>query len=318
MSVAKQKVLVIGCGGFGSNIAKLLMDKGLSCIFVDSANSNVAGLDGIEDIFFRAPTVAGDDGSRGSGKDRRLNAAPYKDFIRHIVPKIPEADLIIPIFSLSGGTGSSVGPMLVHALKKRGSNVIAGVLATTESLKTTENTINTLSDLAKIALSTDVGPVHVLLEEDRNSAEISASDIDGAMLHNVLHVSRIAAGSHKGLDLQDITNWMDYRHLSIDAGLTLIERYDDVAALSEVDGAITRLSLIESMDTHIPDIGAVSNADGITSDGHKDQHFVTTREGIDKFRQLLDSRRGDLIARRDSLNNQTSKLVEEESELDLF
>lgn len=314
--MSEQRVAVIGCGGLGANIATLLAEKGIEVSIFDSADSNIRNHPELKESFYCVPTVDGDDGSSGSGKDRKLNAKEYREFIKESIPKIPHADVTIIVTSLGGGTGSSLSPMLTHALKKRGDNVVVAALAVTESLKTTENTINTLSDFAKIALQTDVGPVHLLLEEDDESLQPSV--IDKSIVANILNVIRAAGGYHHGLDKRDVTNWLDYRHLGIAAGLSLIERYDDLEALAKVEGAITRLSLIADRDTRIPDIGVVSNADGITNDGLEDMHFIISALGMEKFRAKLDSRRSDLIAARDALNNRSNVFVEEESELDFL
>lgn len=314
--MSKQRVAVIGCGGLGVNIAAKLAERNVDVILLDSADSNLRGKPELLEHFHCVPTVDGTDGASGSGKDRRLNAKEYREFIKETIPKIPQADLTVVITSLGGGTGSSLSPMLTHALKKRGDNVVVSALAITESLKTTENTINTLSDFASIALKTDVGPVHLMLEED--DTDLASSAIDQSIVANILNVVRAGAGDHHGLDRRDVTNWLDYRHLGIGAGLSLIERYDDLEVLAQVEGAITRLSLVSDRDTRIPDIGAVSNADGITSDELPDMHFVISSLGIEKFRSKLDSRRSELIAQRDSLNNRTDVFLEEESELDFL
>lgn len=289
MTTFDTNVLCIGLGGFGVNQIKHLAAQekqdGVTYMVFDSSDSNMLDIDesgktGI-DIFMRVPNLD------GGGKDRSKVYKPAVDFISQSLPKIPTAKITILVSSLSGGTGSVLSPLLNHHLKQRGSNVICIALATSKSLDETRNTFNTLTSLANQATNSGV-PTHILLEED--NGKINRSVLDEAIRHHIVQIARIANTCHDGLDTADITNWLNHQRNGVAAGLTLVERFDDVEVLKEVEGAINILSLVKNADTIIPDIGVLNNALGVVADQGKDMHFISTLVGMDNFKRMLEER----------------------------
>lgn len=280
-----KNVLVIGVGGFGANMAKKLVlsekHEGVQYMVVDSSDSNVLDINEETLPILRVPNLD------GGGKDRSKVYKPGAEFIVQSLPKIPTAKITILVFSLSGGTGSVLGPLLNHHLKQRGANVICVTLATSKSLDETRNTFNTLTTLANQAVNSGI-PTHTLLEED--DGKINRSVLDEAIRHHIIQTTRIGRVKHDGLDTADITNWLSHQRHGVAAGLTLIERYDDVNVLKDVEGAINILSLVEDGDTIIPDIGVLNNALGIITDNGTDMHYISSTLGMDNFKRMLEER----------------------------
>lgn len=284
-----KNVVVIGCGGFGANRVKALAaeDKGneVQYMVVDSSGSNL--LDVVDDklVVLRVPNLD------GAGKERKAAYKEAAPFIPQILPKIPSSRVTILVYSTSGGTGSVVGPLLNHQLQARGNVVINVCLATTYSLDESRNTINTLDTLGNMAISAGV-PVHVMLEEDKTNAQ--RKEMDEGIRHHIMQAIRIGRHEYDGLDTADIANWLNHHRNGVPAGLTLIERFDDLETMAKMDGAINLLSLVTDASVALPDIGVLNNAMGVVDGSEKspqpDMHFITTMKGMDAFRRLLQER----------------------------
>lgn len=275
------KVLVIGCGGFGINItaeAVPFLNKeedlpNVDFLLVDGSDSNMAGLDSLKDKFWRVEDVD------GQGKKRAKNAEMYFDFVTRQMPNIPEADLYIICYSLSGGSGSVLGPELNRLLMKDGKNTVNLVLSTDDSKEDVKNTFNTLTGLANNVESLG-RPIHFVLEE---SSSGTRSEVNSMMVDHLLSIASICGRPHHGLDSNDVKSWLDYQQHDVPAGLTMIERFDDVDVLESLKGSvITILSLLTDADNKVPRVGAVFNTDGI-SEAESDVHFITTTKNMDKL-----------------------------------
>ena len=281
------KVVVIGCGGLGINVAASLAkqfegaDKeNIEFLLIDGSDSNMIGKEGMDDIFWKVPNID------GAGKVRKQGATQYMEFVKSNASKIPQANMYILVYSLSGGSGSVLGPTLNLELMKKGALTANVVLATDNSSKDVENTFNTLSGLANNVRQLG-RPIHFCVEE---SSTAKPSEIDAMLSESVIELMRICGERHMGLDSNDVRSFLDYQTHGIAPALTMIERFDDASAMKELEGAaITTLSLLTDNDNARPDVGAVFNTDGICSSS-VDTHFVTTTKNMDSLSRKIKER----------------------------
>jgi hypothetical protein len=143
----------------------------------------------------------------GSGSNRSENAA---DIQRNISAMEKEElglnDVAIVSFSLSGGSGSVCGPILIREYARRGVRPIAVVIADTSHAVGANNTLNTLKTLNSIALNNElVIPVIVL----SNDLADRRGDVDkmGMNLISVL-VGLLTAPTYE-VDRNDRLNWIN-------------------------------------------------------------------------------------------------------------
>lgn len=278
------KVLILGCGGFGVSLTKAVMEMDLAktlpdidFLLVDGSNSNVDQADIDSDYFYRVPHVD------GQGKKRGKGAVQYVDFVTENVHNIPDADMYIIVYSLSGGSGSVLGPEFNLQLMGMGKNCVNVVLATDDSKEDVKNTFNTLTGLANNVRALE-RPIHFMIEE---SSSGKRSEVDTAVLGHILSLASVCGTAHRGLDSTDVNSWLDYQQHEVEPALTLIERFDDAETLEQLSGSvITILSLLAHADNTVPKVGAVFNTDGI-SNADADVHFITTTKNMDNLSRKI-------------------------------
>lgn len=150
-SKAKQPTVeVIAAGGCGQNILKKVLalksnyDRPIKYRIIDTSASNVAGL---ESIPFDAI------GELGSGKDRGKNLDAIQKYIDVHPNLFKEAqDITFILFSLAGGSGSVIAPLLAHRIMRNTNKVVVLVgVADRSSERDCTNTINTIKSFANSA-----------------------------------------------------------------------------------------------------------------------------------------------------------------------
>lgn len=279
-------VAVLFAGGFAVNQAISLEKAGY---FDSSDNLDYMLFDGSDSNASKAMLDAGKallvPGTTGQGKKRAKNVKQYLDFVAENVSRVPDADLYLIVYSLSGGSGSVLGPEMNRRLMSKGKNTINIVLSTDDSREDVKNTFNTLTGLANNVKQLN-RPIHFMLEE---SSSGKRSDLDAMIQEHIVNASNICAHQHLGLDANDVNSWLDYQQHDIEPQLTMIERFDDTESLEQLNGSvITILSLLTDQDNTVPKVGAVFNTDGISTVNDKDVHFVTTTKNIDALRRKIE------------------------------
>lgn len=277
-------VLVVGCGGFGTNVTLAAVEQAnehqlvnMDYLLVDGSDSNVRELDLTEDNFWKVPHVD------GQGKKRGKGAAAYVNFVSENIHRMPEADMYVIVYSLTGGSGSVLGPEINRQLMLDGRNTVNVVLSTDDSKEDVKNAFNTLTGLANNVRMLE-RPIHFMIEE---SSSGTRSQVDEAVIGNILSAATICGIPHHGLDSTDINSWLDYQQHDVTPALTMIERFDDSASLEKLSGSvITILSLLETSDSVVPKTGAVFNTDGVGK-VDKDIHFVTTTKNMENLSRKI-------------------------------
>ncbi len=152
------KVTFWGCGGFGINQTRLLPgfldypNASFRIIDTSKANTHKQEIDSRIDVRY-----VGDD---GHGKVRGTNLEVLQQKMDQMVfVDDNESDIDVVIFSLSGGSGSVVGPLIVKALTKKDKPVIVITVADANSTVDCENSIKTIKTIENFAKNSYVNMI---------------------------------------------------------------------------------------------------------------------------------------------------------------
>lgn len=195
---SRVSVTVAGCGGCGINLTRPLMpNQNLNkVLYFDTSMTNTRHGESANIVT----------SGSGSGSNRAQNA---RDIQRELPNMTNEAialgDVAIVVFSLSGGSGSVIGPLLIREYARRKMQVIGVVVADTSYSVGAVNTLNTLKTLNSICKNNSLSLPLILLSNDnidRNKvnefATILMSDLVDLLTRPVYEVDR-----------QDRLNWID-------------------------------------------------------------------------------------------------------------
>lgn len=195
---SRVSVTIAGCGGCGINLTRpFLTNQNLNkVLYFDTSMTNT-----------RHGEIANiiTSGS-GSGSNRAENA---RDIERELPNMTDEAmakgDVAIVVFSLSGGSGSVIGPLLIREYARRKVQVIGVVVADTSYSVGAVNTLNTLKTLNSICKNNNLLLPLIILSNDNvdrvqvnEFATVLVSDLVDLLTRPVYEVDR-----------QDRLNWIN-------------------------------------------------------------------------------------------------------------
>jgi hypothetical protein len=214
--VSVPSVTVIGCGGAGINMLRCAVphiSERASYRYLDTSYANIRPEEPIIVI-----------GGEGSGAHRREKAeAIGKKIAGFTSEDLNLADINIVVFSMSGGSGSVLGPVLIREIARRGALVVAIVIASSQSELHTKNTLNTLKTLEQISAAGDLYlPVTVF------DNAIGMDIVDRSLPYKIERLVDILTLPTAELDKNDRLHWINVpkttgaagglRLLHVDAG----------------------------------------------------------------------------------------------------
>jgi hypothetical protein len=197
------------CGGAGANIGKVFIgDTGkkepgfaiINPVFIDNSTANMTA--GMDESNFFIPDKTGS----GSGGVRSTNEESNDDAVNKVLSKFQPMDFNLVIHAC-GGSGSSIGPMIVHDLIERGENVIVVVIGSCDSEIWVRNTMSVLMQYDNYAHTLEK-PVMVSYHE--NGKKSSRGEVDKNIQATITYLLHVLSGDHKELDFQDCVNWVNY------------------------------------------------------------------------------------------------------------
>lgn len=211
MSTSKQQstLRIYGCGGAGLNIAnelnlsedtQYLPDTKYSLI--DTSESNIHHAKSLKGTPWLVPGVD------GSGKDGKFAEEIVKPHLNAILLDNPPADFNIVVFSLSGGSGSSIGTLLVEELLKRNKSTIVVAIQSTADLKESTNSYRTLGKLQDIATNKVKKPV--IISHYENTAGTPRVVVNAKIIDEIKALAILVSGVNEELDYQDLSNWLNF------------------------------------------------------------------------------------------------------------
>lgn len=201
----------------------------------------------------------------GLGKNRKLAASVIRPHIAPFVANHAPGQVNIVIFSLSGGTGSVAGPMIVKELMAQGENVVALVVGDTSNKTEAENTLSTLSDLSKLSKESGKA-LNIMYYENKDDVgekethHINVNtipNVDRALERDISALCLLFSGEHIGLDSKDITNFLNFNNTTkIDAKMVELCFTPNFEELDAYVGSVYAMATIcSSPDVEIPKLG---------------------------------------------------------------
>lgn len=147
----------------------------------------------------------------GGGKDREKVKAAVIPVLPEILMEHKAGDLNVVMFSLSGGTGSAIGPLIMGHLLKGDHPTIGIVLADHTSSKSTANAISSLTDLESVAHQLNKA---VVLHYYKNDPTKSVLDNDVKSKFVMSTLSILGSGLNLKLDSADINNFIQFPNVT--------------------------------------------------------------------------------------------------------
>lgn len=213
-------ITIAGCGGCGMNLSRpfLKSDKA-TVLYFDTSLANSRYLESVNVLGNRS----------GSGSNRAENARE----IEGAVAQLPDEEMslgqvAIVVFSLAGGSGSVIGPMLMREYHRRGVRVIGVIVAEAGSSVGARNTLNTLKTLTAIAKNNDLYLPLVLLSNDEAQ---SRQTVDEAANVTLTDLVDILTSPVYEIDRNDRLNWVNpTKIVNTPSGLKLMTLVSDKKA----------------------------------------------------------------------------------------
>lgn len=274
--VAPVKVCLIMAGGTGLNVATHLVDvPNVYCI--DTCDKNVVDEHRKMNVFLTK-------GTRGAGKNRAYILPLVRPQIAAFMATLPEADFYIVCYSLGGGSGSVLGPLVTAALADKKAAFVTFTITAKESPEVLQNSIDTLKSLDAIAVRK---ATPVVIYNTPNSANRSYDDINGDVAAQIRRVILLTNQNHHRLDYHDVTSWIRFtdKHKSLMAQLCEMHITTDRKDAASIPEPIAIASLYMDPSKEVPYGTAVVNRVGImkqddTSITDEQLHFVINSIGV--------------------------------------
>ena len=239
-------------GGAGLNLARQRKDVDACLTHLRRYDTSWANIQPDEDLVLLA------DGD-GSGKIRSEHAETIQKRIYGLSDEeIGLADVNIVVYSLSGGSGSVIGPLLSADLRRRKGLLINMVVADTASELDTRNTLKTLQTLQAICQRQDIYlPTMVFLNQETRTA------VDLSLTTRLRLTAWLLARSAVEVDRNDRRNFLDpMKTVGAGAGVRLmhVATMDSSVNDPEVTGELWTLDHEDIYDSALS-IGVIPEED---------------------------------------------------------
>lgn len=214
--------------------------------FIDTSFSNMSGASKDDLLVIN--------GGRGLGKDQAKGIEVFDAEIGNIMAKFEPGLLNVVVCGISGGTGSTGGRKVIEKLHADGQKVIAILISSHDSDRSTLNTIGCIMNLQKAVRRTQ-RPLAAYYYENQRS--MSLPDNNTAPLFVMRLLSILGSGKNGHLDDSDVQNFLDY-HLVLKnrkPALNLLSVYAGEEKLPKDDSSIISFAaLLKSKDDVPPQV----------------------------------------------------------------
>lgn len=256
-------VTLMAAGGCGINLTRLVMQS-VSAQDVDHflrVDTSIANVVGDEVVHI----IANGD---GGGKVQRRNLEEIQKNISHF-EALPDSDVYILVFGLSGASGSVLGTLFTEHLLDKGKIVVPVIVADAASEIDSANALRALKSLKNF--SSDHYLPTILAE---NKGDGQRHQVDAYLRDQIIGLINILKWPTMEVDRNDRLTWLN-----------------PVAAV-DVDTSIHML-YIDSADVLIPEESGLGDArrihDSVLSLGVQDRNgeaeFITGIAGFSRFRK---------------------------------
>lgn len=304
------------CGGTGIDLLRdyretsKLDDKGIMAkeldTYIDTSDANMHGISN-ENVY----RVKGID---GGGKDREVVKAVIQPLLPEILLNYPAGDLNVVLYSLSGGTGSAIGPMIVGHLLKANHAVISVVIDDSTSSKAASNGINTMTDLESIARQLNKS---VVVHYSKNDPTKSIMDNDALSKFVMGALSILGSGKNSKLDSADINNFINFSNVTHHqpglARLTVTVNLDDIKAKAPIASFAALLgSELSPTPSLEMDYDAIGYMPSISDSYDKEFFYAITPTMNEVVDELIKAREN--LAMRKKVTHKASSLLGDTSD----
>lgn len=240
----KGKVILICLGGAGFNVGSRLEEHrnsndksfaNLESIYVDTSRSNLNSTINPNHVYFI-------DGLDGSGKVRAENHQIIAQHIPVILQRynIEEGDVVVVLHSLSGGSGSVAGPLMVSELLNRDIPTVAVTIGSADTKIEANNTLKTLKSYAAIV---EMREKPLALSYLFNSIDKGRDLADSMAVRSILALCALYSRENEELDSKDLAHWLQFNKTTSFkpqlAALTLVEAGDTMPPLGNIISVAT-------------------------------------------------------------------------------
>lgn len=237
-TIARKKNLIqiYAVGGGGTSVATQFepfrgrKEDGfaeLSIAYVDTSTSDLSDTVPANQFYH----IKTSDDTDGSGQVRRELAGEIQARVPNILQTHKPGDFNIVIGTLAGGSGSVIGPSLVSELIERGHPTIVIGIGATDTVLKVRNTLYTLKSYDGVV---KVRKQPVTLAYYQNEKGNKTAEVDRNVYDLVTSLTALFSNQNKGLDMQDLKNWLNY------------------TKVSSFDPALVALSVINGNTIHDP------------------------------------------------------------------
>lgn len=312
------------CGGAGTNILRAYREnQGLEFgdqranekySFIDTSVANLHNADINETFLLK--------GADGSGSDRRKNGKAIYDLLPEILLQHEPGDFNVVVFSLSGGTGSVAGPLLLERLLREGHSAAAVVAYDSSSLNRITNTLGTMQGL-EAAVERIQRPIGMFLAENDSSKSLLENNIVPQFVLSALSI--LASGKNAHLDSSDVANFFDFNKVTHQKpSLALLEAFVREEDLAKLGSAISFAALLNDRGAVAPAFKCDYNTVGYLPEGNKSAPAFYYALSAHRLNEVIDGllelqsrveKEKKVAAKTLSLNNGAGGKVDEETGL---
>ncbi len=207
---------IYGCGGLGLNLASrfegLRNKEGVNLdpidiSYIDTSEANIRHNKIKTENFYLITNKDAEGSKKGSGKFRPENYESTKEQIKNIIMKHPPQQLNCIIHSLSGGSGSVIGPVLFNELRDQGKDALIIMVGNPDSTIEITNSISTLHTYVSIARTRNEPVVGIYFE---SGGPMSRADADSKVESTIALLSMMFNSTNQEMDMSDISNFLNY------------------------------------------------------------------------------------------------------------
>lgn len=275
-------------GGCGSEIASFFessLNAGLRLTYVDTSRSNIRDTTlGDEDIFIF--TDASGKELDGSGKLRKENAKLIQEQTPSILNKHKAGKFNIVIFSLSGGSGSVAGPVLIANLLQRGESVAAVVVISFDDGTQTDNADRTFKGLMGAAEGLQR---NVLVKYHLNGKDgKTEAQVNEDCCESIGELAILFSGENRRLDSADLLNFINYPRITgLPACVSELNIEHGTKWVVGNENPIAFCSLYPQGQQKISGLDAIYSCDGIVPESSPIKEHVTFTITTDRIAALI-------------------------------
>lgn len=159
-------VAFVGVGQAGGNIAKEFKDLGYTTYYINTSAVDLQTIDADKNYKYQVPMAQGCSKNRDLAK--KYTKEYYDTIVGQVKSKLGNFSHIFFCFSMGGGTGSGITPMLVNSLVNKIPDISFGIIAAipelSESSKMKHNAMSCFTEIEGII---GLGNIYFIANENR-------------------------------------------------------------------------------------------------------------------------------------------------------